>query len=280
MTFVGIGGVPHHVVVEGDGPVCVLSPGLGMSWFDWDPVVPLLAAHRTVVRFDRPGLGLSAAARTWPTLTGEAERIACVLDAFGFDGPVTVVGHSLAGFHCEAFARLHPGRAAALVLVDPSIEERPRPRRAPAAWDAVTHVCGTALGLLGVPRALVPRLRRAAVRAVRIEGGDPAPYELTRRAYGTSRALHAILREYVRYEAEAVDLALLRRTRPLPPGLPVTVVAAVATDHTAPDWIGRQRSLADLLGGSFRVATPSGHLVMLDRPADVASAILATGPAG
>ncbi|WP_369334548.1 alpha/beta fold hydrolase, partial [Streptomyces chryseus] len=57
--FLDIGGAAHHVVVEGAGPVCVLSAGLGMSWFDWDPVVPLLAPFRTVVRFDRPGHGLS-----------------------------------------------------------------------------------------------------------------------------------------------------------------------------------------------------------------------------
>ncbi|NBE56867.1 alpha/beta hydrolase, partial [Streptomyces sp. YC537] len=33
-AFVRIGGVPHHVVVEGTGPVCVLSAGLGMAWYD------------------------------------------------------------------------------------------------------------------------------------------------------------------------------------------------------------------------------------------------------
>ncbi|WP_420855575.1 alpha/beta fold hydrolase, partial [Streptomyces kanamyceticus] len=63
MTFVRVGGVPHHVEVTGSGPVCVLSAGLGLSWFDWDRVVPLLAPSRTVVRFDRPGLGLSGHAR-------------------------------------------------------------------------------------------------------------------------------------------------------------------------------------------------------------------------
>ncbi|MFB7594364.1 alpha/beta fold hydrolase, partial [Streptomyces sp. NPDC056160] len=143
MTFVGIDGVVHHVVVDGSGPLCVLSPGLGMCWFDWDPVVALLAPHRTVVRFDRPGLGLSASTRAWPTLAAEARRIAAVLDTLGLTGPATVVGHSMAAFHAEAFARLCPARTAGLVLVDASVEEAPRPRRARAVRDAATRAGAT-----------------------------------------------------------------------------------------------------------------------------------------
>ncbi|MER6130089.1 alpha/beta hydrolase [Streptomyces sp. NPDC001795] len=268
--YVRIDGVPHHVRVEGTGPLCVLSPGLGMCWFDWDPVVPLLAPWRTVVRFDRPGLGLSGPARAWPTLRGEARRIGQVLDALGLDGPATVVGHSLAGFHAEAFARFFPERAAGVVLVDSSVEEDPRPRRAGTAQDAAMRVCLTLLGAAGVPRALLPQLRRAVVRASRTGGGDPAPYALVRGSYSTRRALDAIIAENTTYMDEAVELAALRRDIPFP-DVPVTVLAA-----GAPHWLDRQRALADLLNGTFRVAEPSGHLVMLDRPGDVADAVLET----
>ncbi|MFJ8935687.1 alpha/beta fold hydrolase [Streptomyces sp. NPDC102365] len=273
MTFVRIDGVPHHLRVDGAGPVCLLSAGLGMSWFDWDPVVPLLAPYRTVVRFDRPGLGLSgpAPARAWPTLTGEARRIARVLDAAGAGTPVTVVGHSLAGFHCEAFARLHPERTAGLVLVDAGVEEEPRPPRAPALRNTATRACGRLLGGAGLSRALGPLLRRTAVRAGRLNGrGDPAPYDLVRRAYSTSRSLRAALAENATYRDQAVELDGLRE-RPLP-DVPVTVLAAHAGG--SPDWLDRQERLAERLGGTFRVAAPAGHLVMLDRPQDVAAAIL------
>ncbi|MEU3502319.1 alpha/beta fold hydrolase, partial [Streptomyces hundungensis] len=144
--FLRWGGVTHHVVVEGAGPVVVLSAGLGMSWFDWDPVVPLLAPHHTVVRFDRPGHGLSGPAVAAPTAAGEAGRIAGLLDGLGLPGPVTVVGHSIAGFHAEAFARLHPSRTAGLLLVDSSVEEHARPPTALPARLALARAAGSLLG--------------------------------------------------------------------------------------------------------------------------------------
>ncbi|MER5312783.1 alpha/beta hydrolase [Streptomyces sp. NPDC002773] len=264
MTFVRIGGVAHHVTAEGSGPVCVLSAGLALSWFDWDPVVPLLAPHRTVVRFDRPGHGLSAPAAVPPTAAGEADRIAGVLDALGLPGPVTVVGHSIAGFHAEAFARLHPARTAALVLVDSSVEERPRPARTTAASRAL----GAALCAAGMPAALGPLVRRAAVRH------DRAHADLVRRVYRTSRVLRGALLENARYGAVAAELLALRDRHPLPPGLPVTVLAA--PDGSA-RWARRQRALARRLGAHYEAAVPSGHLVMRDRPDAVARAVLNPG---
>lgn len=278
MTFVRIGGVAHHVTVEGSGPVCVLSAGLGLSWFDWDPVVPLLAPYRTVVRFDRPGHGLSAPAAAPPTAAGEADRIAALLDALdgghqgghqghhghrGHPAPVTVVGHSLAGFHAEAFARLHPTRTAGLVLVDSSVEEHPRPART----DAVSRALGGALCAAGLPAALGPAVRRAAVRS------DPASRALVRRVYRTSRVLRGALLENAHYGAVAAGLLDLRDRFPLPPGLPVTVLAA--PDGSA-RWERRQRALARRLGATYEAVVPSGHLVMLDRPDAVARAVLST----
>ncbi|MEU5216286.1 alpha/beta fold hydrolase [Streptomyces sp. NPDC020807] len=265
--FVRLGGTAHHVAVDGTGPLCVLSAGLGLSWFDWDPVVPLLAPYRTVVRFDRPGHGLSAPASAPPTARGEADRVAALLDALGHPGPATVVGHSVAGFHAEAFARLHPTRTAALVLVDSSVEERPRPART----DAVARAAGRVLSAAGLPAALGPTARRAAVR------NDRTPRDLVRRVYGTSRVLRGALLENAHYGAVAAELLALRESHPLPAGLPVTVLAA--PDGSA-RWERRQRALARRLGARYEAAEPSGHLVMRDRPDAVAGAVLRTGQEG
>ncbi|NUK72353.1 alpha/beta hydrolase [Streptomyces lunaelactis] len=275
MTFVRVGGVPHHVVVEGSGPVCVLSAGLAMSWFDWDQVVPLLAPYRTVVRFDRPGHGLSGPAAVPPSAAGEGHRIADILDALGLDGPATVVGHSIAGFHAEAFARLHPARTAAVVLLDSSIEEHARVPAAPAVRTAVAHGVGNALSAAGIPAALGPLTRRAVVRLSRTGGGDPAPAALVRRCYATSRVFQGALLENTHYLAVAAELLALRERHALP-GAPVTVLAATAGGAR---WVERQRTLARQLGARFEAVDPAGHLMMLDRPDAVARAVLDAGDA-
>ncbi|MDJ0343671.1 alpha/beta hydrolase [Streptomyces sp. H10-C2] len=271
-----IGGVPLHVLREGSGPVCVLSGGLGCCWFDWDPVVPLLAPHRTVVRFDRPGFGLSAPLLVPPTAAGEADRILGVLDALGLNGPATVVGHSIAAFHVEAFARLHPGRTAGVVLVDGSVEEDPRPAPAVEWRTGAATLFARGLSAAALPYTLGPATRRLTVRMSRSRGGDPAPAGLVRRCYGTSRHLRAALLENARYLDVAAELAALRERAPLPP-VPVTVLAADGggRSHRQRRWLERQRALADTLGARFTTAAPAGHLVMLDHPAAVAEAVLA-----
>ncbi|MEV8021129.1 alpha/beta hydrolase [Streptomyces sp. NPDC086554] len=240
----------HHVEVAGQGPVCVLSAGLGLVSSDWDAVAELLSPWRTVVRFDRPGLGLSGHARVPPSLAGEAGRIAGVLDALGLPGPVTVVGHSLAGFHAESFARLYPARTAGLVLVDSSVEGRLGRVRVPRGVRVGgARVGGAVLRGVGVSRVAGP----VGVRRVLVPGA---------------------LLEYATYGDIARELAALRGKFPLPEGLPVTVLAAYSRGSVR--WLYRQRGLAAALGAEFRVAEPSGHLVMRDSPADVADAVLAT----
>ncbi|MFD3541812.1 alpha/beta fold hydrolase [Streptomyces sp. NPDC058662] len=321
--FVRVDGVPLHVVVEdgggaGDrGPVCVLSAGLAMAWFDWDEVAArLTAAGRTVVRFDRPGHGLSGPAGAPATAAGEAHRIAALLDALGpavADRPATVVGHSIAGFHAEAFARLHPHRTAALVLLDSSVEEHPPgwPARTPAAAALRTgaaRLLGRAATVAGLPAALGPAARRATVRMSRTGGADPAPRDLVRRCYRTGRVWRGALLENAGYMDAAAEVLALRGTRPLT--APATVLAAYggtlpagldpagsgdraaalrrafapgpgpSRGRTAPRWLTRQAELADRLGARLEVAERAGHLVMLDRPDQVAHAVLtAAAPA-
>ncbi|MEU6863605.1 alpha/beta hydrolase [Streptomyces sp. NPDC046876] len=276
-SFVRVDGVPLHVVVEGSGPPVVLSAGLAMAWFDWDAVAALLvAAGRTAIRFDRPGHGLSGPAAAPPTAAGEARRIAGLLEALGRPGPVTVVGHSIAAFHAEAFARLYPERTAALVLVDGSVEEDPRPVLPAALRTGAARALGRALTAAGLPAALGPGARRAAVRAARTGGGDPAPRDLVRRCYRTGRVWRGALLENSRYPDTAAELLALRARRPLT--APTTVLAAHdgSTRPASLRWLSRQYALATALAARFDTVAPAGHLTMLDAPAHVAETILTT----
>ncbi|MET8625482.1 alpha/beta hydrolase [Kitasatospora sp. NPDC004669] len=280
--FLRVDGVPLHVRAEGSGPVCLLTGGLGSSWFDWDLVVPFLAPYRTVVRFDRPGYGLSAAepatGRPAPTTAGEAGRILAVLDGLGLVGPCTLVGHSLAGFHVEAFARLHPERAAGLVLVDGSVKQAARPHPAPVARDLAARAVAGAARAVAVPYLFGPAARRATARLSTVRREDLAPAPLARHCYRTGRALRALLRESGRYLDMAAELDELRRSRPLPEDLPITVLAADdgCRSRRTGNRLAEQRELAALLGADYRTTAPAGHLVMFDRPDAVASAVLET----
>ncbi|MEU6313690.1 alpha/beta hydrolase [Streptomyces sp. NPDC047014] len=306
--FVRVDGVPLHVVVEGRGPVCVLAAGLAMAWFDWDEVAALLVARgRTVVRFDRPGHGLSGPAAEPPTTAGEAHRIAGLLNALdaldaldltdrtgpssrtgpsgpsgptGPGAPVTLVGHSIAAFHTEAFARLYPERIAALVLLDASVEEDPRTVLPRALRTGAARALGRAVTAVGLPAALGPAARRATVRASRTGGSDPAAPDLVRRCYRTGRVWRGALLENSRYPDMAAELLGLRGIRPLT--APTTVLAGYdgSARRGALDWLARQADLADLLGARFEVAEPAGHLVMLDRPEQVVRAVLDAEPGG
>ncbi|OKK19330.1 hydrolase [Streptomyces sp. CB00455] len=274
--FVRVDGTALHVVVEGRGPVAVLAAGLAMAWFDWDPVAaPLAARGHTVVRFDRPGHGLSAPAAAPPTAAGEAHRIAALLDALDLPdpGPVTVVGHSIAGFHAEAFARLYPRRTAALVLLDTSVEEAPRTLLPAALRTGGARVLGRMVTAAGLPAAVGPAARRLAVRASRTGGTDPAPRDLVRRCYRTGRVWRGALLENSRYPDMAAEVLALRATHPLT--APVTVLANHdgSGGRGASRRLARQAELAARLGGRFEVAEPAGHLVMLDRPDQVTRAV-------
>ncbi|WP_101783155.1 alpha/beta fold hydrolase [Nonomuraea indica] len=110
----------QHVLAEGAGPAVLVSAGPGGAWFHWDLVARELARGHLVTRFDRPGLGLSPASPVPPTLYGEAARLAAL--APPHPQRVTVVAGSVAAWHAEAFARLHPLRVSGLVLVNPACE--------------------------------------------------------------------------------------------------------------------------------------------------------------
>ncbi|GAB3133983.1 alpha/beta hydrolase [Tsukamurella serpentis] len=267
-----LAGTGTHVVIDEargpvDGPPVVLSAGLAGNWFDWDPLTALLTVRRTVIRVDRPGYGRSEPlpAGALPTLATEVTRLAELLDALDLRRAV-MVGHSMASFYVEAFAREYPQRTAALVLLDGSVEDSPR-RLLPARLrDGLLERTADAATALGVQR-LGPVLHRM------IGGGDAHEYA---EILSSPQFLRAAVLENGRYSELARRLAELRERAPMPSGVPVTVAAGHPgrPTPTALSWLREQRGLADLLGAWFAVITPSGHQVMVDQPAQCAALIL------
>ncbi|MGZ9829358.1 alpha/beta fold hydrolase [Tsukamurella ocularis] len=268
-----LAGTRTHVVVDAaagpvSGPPVVLNSGLAGNWFDWDAVIELLSPSRTVVRLDRPGYGLSD---PWPdgavpTLRTEVTRLRELVDALGIDTAV-MVGHSMASFYVEAFAREFPDRTAASVLLDGSVEASPR-------WVVPGELRDAAL-LRSADAAAAVRMNLFGPLVHRMLGAGTPPAEyaaiLKSEAY-----FRAAFLENGRYPVLAHELADLRERRPLPVGVPWTVAAAFAGRRTpwATHWLEQQRELAEVLRARFAVIAPSGHQAMVDQPAQTAALIL------
>jgi pimeloyl-ACP methyl ester carboxylesterase len=169
--------------LRGAGPPLVLVHALGANRRMWDPVVPLLEPHRTVVTVDMPGFGESppldgAVPATPARLAGE---IAAALRADGFDRP-HVAGNSLGGW--VALEMAHAGAARTVTAIAPAgLWAGPLGPRRSAARDAAR----AALPLL--PLLLrVPRLRRLAMAGTTAhpERVPPAAVAGFVRAYATA----------------------------------------------------------------------------------------------
>jgi magnesium chelatase accessory protein len=89
--FVDAGGVRWHVQVAGAGSVLLLLHGTGAATHSWRALLPLLAAHYTVVAPDLPGHGFTA--KGPQTLPGMAKAVAALLVALDLT-PDVIVGHS------------------------------------------------------------------------------------------------------------------------------------------------------------------------------------------
>jgi pimeloyl-ACP methyl ester carboxylesterase/DNA-binding CsgD family transcriptional regulator len=107
---------------SGDGPPLVLCgwwmSHLELNWRDprFRAFVDVLGRHRTVIRYDAPGTGVSADG-TAPaaSVDGEAAALAAVVDASGA-GSVDLIAASSGAPIGLAFAAAHPERVGRLVI--------------------------------------------------------------------------------------------------------------------------------------------------------------------
>jgi pimeloyl-ACP methyl ester carboxylesterase/DNA-binding CsgD family transcriptional regulator len=114
-------GVRVAYATSGRGPALLVPAAwIGHLELAWqDPAVRAfygpLAAHRTVVRYDKPDCGLSD---PWPgrqTLETDLEVLRAVADHLGLDR-FDLLGISMAAPASAAFAARHPGRVGRLIL--------------------------------------------------------------------------------------------------------------------------------------------------------------------
>lgn len=276
-----MGTVVRAVVDHGDRDATVLlDSGLGLPLDVWDPVVSLLPAVR-VVRFDRPGLGGSAA---WGlglgSLDDQVALLVSVLAATTPDPlrtPVVLVGHSSAALHVEALARTHPELVRALVLLDPALPDRER--RHGWAGAAIPPLADWLVTDPARARLIGSAVGWSMLRVGTSGAGSAARApQSTWVAMRTPGHLQGLLSELRRSGADARLLLARAAGRPVPAGIPVTVLAATRRGWPVgtpkPRWHRQLRVRAGALSPDARVVPAGGaHLLMLDDPETVASVV-------
>jgi len=93
--------------VQGRGEPLVLVPGLGGTCRFFDPIVPALAEHFTVILLDNRGAGQSAAKRPSRTLLDAASDLFELLDHLQVER-THMIGTSLGGMIGQRMAIDHP----------------------------------------------------------------------------------------------------------------------------------------------------------------------------
>jgi 3-oxoadipate enol-lactonase len=210
----------------------------------WSGVVPALAADRTVLTPEFPGLGATAV-RPGVSVDGFADEVADMIASLP-GGRAAVGGLSLGGYVALALAARHPGRVAALVLsntrAEPDTEEAAAGRHASAAQ---VRGGGLAAFLDGfVPRMVAPG-DQDAMRAARAIADDQD-------SEGVAGALEALAGRGDRRP----DLAAM--------AMPALVVAGSEDGLTPPPL--SEAMVAAMPDARLHVIEGAGHLTAIERP--------------
>jgi len=254
--LVDIGGHRLHLWCIGNGaPAVVLDTGLGGTSADWGYVQPEVARFTRVCAYDRAGMGYSDPGPSPRTARRIASELAELLAREGIEGPVVLVGASIAGLDVRVFASDHPARAAGLVLVDASHEDQAH--EAPRIARFVPM-----LAALGV-------FRLAGVSfGQRVESLAPSVRQFARATAFRTAGYKAAAEEIVHVRESAAEVRSARRKLTIPV---LVVTGARGADE---NWRKLQRDQASLSErGCLIVAAQSGHVVAVDQPEAVVDAI-------
>lgn len=122
IRFVGVGGRRVAWAAVGEGPPLALGgwwmSDLELNWREprFRAFIEGLARHRTVIRYDSPGIGVSEGdGPPLRTLDEEVEVLAAVIDAYGAE-ELDLLASSAAGPIATAYAAEFPARVRRLVL--------------------------------------------------------------------------------------------------------------------------------------------------------------------
>jgi pimeloyl-ACP methyl ester carboxylesterase len=242
----------------GRGDPIVLVHGLGDDHRAWRKTVPALMQHRSVLLYDFRGQGQTSLGDADGTLGQLAADLVVLLDSLGIER-ATIAGFSLGGTIAMRTAIDAPERVGALALVATSS----RVNSAAAAWYAErAELVATQDPNL---RATLDQDTEDVYRNRPSESADGLL--IRRQATADPRGYANACRAMASLNAAPLDPELGAITVP-------TVVLAGDADQHCPPRAG-EIIAARIAGSRLQVVADSGHPLPVERPDEVAEAILA-----
>lgn len=268
-----------NLVCMGQGePTVIFDSGLSDWSFTWALVQPRVARTTRACAYDRAGLGASDPTERVADSRHMVDDLHQLLQRAGIDGPLVLVGHSMAALNVRLYASLYPTQVVGMVLVDPSHEEaftridahrnqletrRYRAQRAQAA------ACVDDFPQLHASKAW---------RRTCIEPDDPRygrALNAARRGVAERLTYQRAQLDEITHYADGSSFAQVRDARRSLGALPLIVLTAQQTIRRAgDDWLNVHRELAAMSTlGQQRTINRTGHYIQLDRPEAVIDAI-------
>lgn len=244
--------------VEGNGPGLVLVHGTGGDGFsNWGALVRHFSDRYTVVCPDYAGSGTTTDHGNRLQLEELAEQVLAAASAAGQE-QFDLVGFSLGAVVAAHIAAGHPQRVRSLVLVA-GFAGGPEPR---------------AQLQFGLWRDLIASNREAMARLILLTGFSPA-FLASLPADELAKRQAAVLR-FTQWEGmlrqTELDLRIDIRETVTRIAAPTRVIGCAQDQMVPPALV---RVLAGQIAGADHVEIDSGHLVPLERPLELVTAITA-----
>jgi pimeloyl-ACP methyl ester carboxylesterase len=242
----------------------VVLPGLAETPEEFDRVVELL-----------PGLDLRVIDPWCTPVTSDVDELRRAAGVPA-EAEIGLIGHSIGGLAVLRWALTRPLEVSRVVLVDTSLTSETGWR-----WlypgtrgDRAVRAFLRFLGRIGVPQLLGPAVRRLIVRIGSTTNRDLLSKATARKRYGDALSWLLFWGELASSWELAAEVGKLVAG---PVGEVAPTILLVATGgssrFTADRWLAGQRRLADVLDGTVEVLPDSAHLVQLDRPDAIATAV-------